>query len=86
MPLLDLIGVKMIEDTILGVTMSWAGEPTIMHRMKDGTLGILPRGAENLMYGDYYQDGPGTWPKDPSTGKNLPIYKEQSNAKPNPRG
>jgi len=52
------------------VTLDWAANPITT---TDGN--ILPRKAAMLINGKYYpKNRVGEWPRNPKTGKKLPIY------------
>lgn len=59
---------------ILGVTLDWAGYPTITYEA-DGKKWILPKAAEQIIFEKYYSSGD-KWPRDPSTGEKLSIWRK----------
>lgn len=45
-------------------TLGWDGKPTLL--LEDGKS-VLPRDAEDLLHKEYYPNGSGSWPIDPTT-------------------
>lgn len=66
---------------VVGVTLGWTGRPQLAWKIElpwwnfwDSDIRILPYYYEVEKYVQYYPDGYGTWPKDPTTGEKLEIY------------
>jgi hypothetical protein len=57
---------------IIGVTLGWDMLPTLMY----GDGKILLRSAENIINGEFYPDGSGSWPIDPVTNEKIGMAGE----------